>query len=206
MIAGAVLGIAGAIMASFTMAEYHRSLKGGIAHAVSVEKAPQLKDTFSFYFEDGEVLPFIGTNRVTIKSKNSTSHAYYYVAPVVPRNWSKGRPITLWVACKKDYNWPNACLPTWQKHYRAGYRVERIHEDEYRTAVQNATHRHGLTTVHGAPILHWVASPEQEMLRSVRKMMLLIYVLNGTWLLIAVGSQLYRFVKGRRSRLSARQR
>lgn len=148
--------------------------KSSLGYKVSVNDAPEYNVTFfefkngevksdltGYYFTDGYV-----ANRTGSRGYNARTE--YFVAPLVPENWTTNNEVPVWVVCTdtwntdEDFSDTDTCRREWTKDHRAGVEIEPGDESDVKEAVKNAEAEHKLHSHPSAKYIVWSKDAEFE--------------------------------------------
>jgi hypothetical protein len=154
-----IYAMTGVVLTSMSVRDYVTARAGGIVEGISVRQALDHPASGGYRFRDAVL-------RSDVRGQVQTSHAdvngfrtshWYYVAAVVPEDWTGREPVAVWAACGQIAS----CRKDWAKPFRAGVRLNPETESlpDYRKAVEDAESSAGVTSAPNALFIAWVENP-----------------------------------------------
>ncbi len=183
-----ILAIVAGLLPGYFWQEYITLKSGDIVHGISIKEAHNYPKGTIFYFSDGiPLIKYLGEFvEVTESGKpRSRTYSYYYVVPVVTKDWSRDQPVLLWAGSSTS-----AFNKNWRKPHRAGLRLI---SGAFRNAQKNAESKHRLYSHSDAPIIEWMASPTEELEYKWKVAWAAVIMWHAAWI---VGMVLYRIFSG----------
>jgi hypothetical protein len=149
----------GSVLTGMYARNYIVAKGAGIIEGLAVTEALNRPQAGGYIFRDGLVRAdlrgsFFSSHRGI---NNQRESSWYYVAPVVPEDWTPSDPVTVWAACGEIAS----CTKNWAKPFRAGVRLnaETTSMPDYRKAAADAESRHGIRSHSEAIFMTWVENP-----------------------------------------------
>ena len=179
--------------------DYVRARSGGIVEGITVRQAADHPAAGGYRFR-------LTRPRSDVRGQIETSHAdsngfrtwrFYYVAAVVPEDWTAGEPVTVWAACGKI----PSCLKDWTKPFKAGVRLnpETTSIADYRKAVENAASAAGLTSAPNPLFITWVENPAAGVHKYKSDAVSTAGIWNVVWLINVLAVWAFTTIKKRKA-------
>ncbi|MBT3201196.1 MAG: hypothetical protein HN350_14950 [Phycisphaerales bacterium] len=151
---------------------------GQVVRDISARQIIEHPDAVGYVVTDGRVLHDMMRVEKSVyrgdgDPKNSGTHNWYCVAPLVGPAWRRGDPVDVWVSLHLKKHLRNAQAESWfwsqsavmwrkKPHPWALLKVGREGLEEYTNAVQAHTQAHQPSTPGAAIIVRFVDDPESE--------------------------------------------
>lgn len=154
---------------------------------ISVADAPSHPEAAWYSFVDGRVASELSVQtewdfRTSLREQRSRRTA---LAPIVSADWTADAGVPAWAACGDTVDRRGTlapqlpeCRETWTRALRGG-RPTTIASRDVEPALEEARTRHGLSSAPGAPVLTWMADPEE---RARREAFMMTFVVSIGWL------------------------
>jgi hypothetical protein len=174
--------MAGVVLTSMEIRNYVTARAGGIAEGLSVRQARNHAGSGGYRFRDADLRPDIRGQVLTTHTdiNGFRTSTWYYVAAVVPQDWTPEEPVAVWAACGEV----PGCREDWAKPFKAGVRLnpETTSIPDYGKAVAQAE---AVTGVKSAPqplFITWVEDPSAAIDRFKTNAMGTAKIWNIVWM------------------------
>ena len=147
---------------------------------IAVAEAPRHPDAQVLIFTDARVATEF-THTWTSRPPAGGPDMHHAMAPLVPRGWQRGMPVSAWRVCGGgDADW---CQQALAHPVRAAQRLKDAEATRYQSVVAEAERRFGLASAPGAPLLHLTTPPAERADGAVTGMIFMPILGFVVWLL-----------------------
>jgi hypothetical protein len=189
----------GAVLTGMYARNYVVAKGAGIVEGIPVAEAPLIPKAGGYIFRDGQARADLGGTYFSSHRgiNNQSESLWYYVAPVVPEDWTPDQPVTVWAACGEIAS----CRDAWTQPFRAGVRLntETTSMPDYRKAVEDAEALHGIRSHPEAVFVTWVKSPSEAIEKFKSDGIETAEIWNIIWLATILTAALIAWKKKRRA-------
>jgi len=200
-----IYAMTGVVLTSMSIRDYVTARSGGIAEDISVRQAAEHPSAGAFRFRDAVL-------RSDVRGQVQTGHAdangfrtwnWYYVAAVVPEDWTSREPVSIWAACGEI----SSCRKDWAVPFKAGVRLnpETTSIPDYRKAVENAEAVTGVTSSPKALFITWVENPSAAIDKYKSDAILTAKIWNIVWLINVLAVWAFTMIKKRKAERNPRR-
>ncbi len=194
-----IYALTGVVLTSMSIRDYVTARSGGVVEGLSVREAADHPVAGGYRFRDAVL-------RSDVRGQVQTSHAdvngfrtshWYYVAAVVPEDWTGREPVAVWAACGEIAS----CRKDWDKPFKAGVRLnpETTSIPDYRKAVEDAESSAGVTSAPNALFIAWVENPSAAIDKYKSDAFLTAKIWNIVWMVNVLAVWAFSIIKKRKA-------
>jgi hypothetical protein len=195
----AIYALTGVVLTSMSIRDYRVARGGGIADGISVREAPDHPAAGGYRFRDAVLKPDIRGQVLTTHTdiNGQRTSRWYYVAAVVPENWTSAEPIAVWAACGEIAS----CRENWAKPFQAGLRLnpETTSIPDYRQAAAQAEAVNGVASAPQPLFITWVGDVEAAISKNRTDAFETAKIWNIVWLANVLFVWVFSLVKKRKA-------